>query len=39
MAAVPGATLLGLVWTIGIFAIVDGVSEILLGFRVKKSAN
>lgn len=37
MAAVPGATLLGLIWAIGVFAIIDGISEIMLGIRLKKS--
>ncbi|MGO1944393.1 MAG: HdeD family acid-resistance protein [Ancrocorticia sp.] len=37
MAAAPGATLLGLIWAVGIFAIVDGISEIMLGFKLRKS--
>lgn len=32
----PGSALVGLAWVIGIFAVVDGIAEIVLGIRMKK---
>ncbi|MBK0330784.1 HdeD family acid-resistance protein [Brachybacterium sp. MASK1Z-5] len=34
MLANPGAAMLGLVWAIGIYALVDGISELILGIRL-----
>ena len=36
LIAVPGAGLLSLVWMIGVFAVVIGVSQIALGIKLRK---